>query len=108
MACPENSLLDSKEYLRPVITPFELDVALNSDREWTGDYYANFRDLLPEGKEYCEFQRCQKDGDISLVSGKIRVNGGNSEDNEETSENALATQETRISILHKSGRDIYF
>ena len=43
VACPENSLLDSKEYLKPIITPFELDVALNSDRMWTGHYYANFR-----------------------------------------------------------------
>ena len=100
VACPENSLLDSKEYLKPVITPFELDVALNSDREWTGHYYANFKDLLPGGKEYSEFQKCQKETDFSLVSGKIRVNEENAE---EGGENALATQETRISILHKSG-----
>ena len=102
MACPENSLLDSKEYLKPVITPFELDVALNSDREWTGHYYANFKDLLPGGKEYSEFQKCQKEADFSLVSGKIRVSEKNSEA-EGGSENALATQETQISILHKSG-----
>ena len=69
VACPENSLLDSKEYLKPIITPFELDVALNSDREWTGHYYANFRDILPDGKEYCEFQKNENHADMSLISG---------------------------------------
>ena len=29
VACPENSLLSSRDFLKPIITPFELDVALN-------------------------------------------------------------------------------
>ena len=49
MACPENSVLDSKEFLSPIITPFELDVALNDDRDWTGQFVANFSDILPKG-----------------------------------------------------------
>jgi hypothetical protein len=28
VACPENSLVDSKEYHKPMITPFELEMAL--------------------------------------------------------------------------------
>ncbi len=28
VACPENTMIDSKNYYRPVITPFELEVAL--------------------------------------------------------------------------------
>jgi diphthamide biosynthesis protein 2 len=47
IACPENSLLDSRDFYRPVITPFELEVALNSNRQWTGDYTTDFRQLLP-------------------------------------------------------------
>ena len=44
VACPENSLgLDSREYLKPVVTPFELDLALNKDREWSGGFVANFQ-----------------------------------------------------------------
>jgi diphthamide biosynthesis protein 2 len=43
VACPENSLLDSKDFLQPIITPFELDVALNGNREWNGDFHANFK-----------------------------------------------------------------
>jgi len=48
VACPENSLqLDVKEFYRPVITPFELEVALNTARTWTGNYITDFRQLLP-------------------------------------------------------------
>lgn len=47
VACPENSLLDSSEFYRPVVTPFEMELACNKHREWTGEYVTDFRDLLP-------------------------------------------------------------
>lgn len=28
VACPENSLVDSKEFFKPIVTPFELEMAL--------------------------------------------------------------------------------
>ncbi len=28
VACPENSLIDSKDFYKPIITPFELEIAL--------------------------------------------------------------------------------
>ena len=43
VACPENSVIDAKEFMQPVITPFELDVALNQARDWTGDFAADFQ-----------------------------------------------------------------
>ena len=46
VACPENSLLDSKALFKPVVTPFELELALCEGREWDGHYSADFRDLL--------------------------------------------------------------
>lgn len=46
VACPENSLLDSSEFYRPVVTPFEMEMACNSSREWTGEYVTDFKDLL--------------------------------------------------------------
>ncbi len=47
VACPENSLLDSSEFYKPVVTPFEMELACNKHREWTGEYVTDFRDLLP-------------------------------------------------------------
>lgn len=47
IACPENSLLDSSEFYKPVVTPFEMDVACNKAREWSEEYVTDFRRLLP-------------------------------------------------------------
>ncbi|TPX30405.1 hypothetical protein SmJEL517_g06018 [Synchytrium microbalum] len=45
VACPENSLIDSKEFLRPIVTPFELELALTSSEEWVGRDLAYVTDL---------------------------------------------------------------
>ena len=100
IACPENSLLDSKEYLKPIVTPFELDVALNSNREWTGIYHANFQDLLPDGNSFKEFEEEKSEGDLSLISGKLRIKDKSGLPSEE---GALMVQDTRVSNLHTNG-----
>ena len=46
VACPENSLLDAKDFLRPIVTPYELEVALRPTQEWTGRYVLDFDALL--------------------------------------------------------------
>lgn len=51
VACPDNSLLDSSEFYKPVVTPFEMELACNSNFEWDGSYVTNFTDLLP-GTQY--------------------------------------------------------
>ncbi|XP_020227460.1 2-(3-amino-3-carboxypropyl)histidine synthase subunit 2 isoform X2 [Cajanus cajan] len=50
VSCAQTALLDSKEYLAPVITPFEAMIAFNRGSQWTGAYVMEFRDLinLPE------------------------------------------------------------
>lgn len=47
IACPQNSLLDSTEFYKPVVTPFEMEVACNRKREWSEEYVTDFRHLLP-------------------------------------------------------------
>ncbi|CAJ0631521.1 12653_t:CDS:10 [Entrophospora sp. SA101] len=51
VACPENSLIDSKEFYRPIVTPFELEIALDLSKQWTGHYITDFQQLLTE-KDY--------------------------------------------------------
>eukprot|EP00172_Hildenbrandia_rubra_P002263 Plantae.Rhodophyta-Hildenbrandia_rubra.ctg2993.p1 GENE.Plantae.Rhodophyta-Hildenbrandia_rubra.ctg2993~~Plantae.Rhodophyta-Hildenbrandia_rubra.ctg2993.p1 ORF type:complete len:489 (+),score=82.67 Plantae.Rhodophyta-Hildenbrandia_rubra.ctg2993:2187-3653(+) len=46
VACPQNSLIDSKEYFKPIITPLELDAALGNGDVFTKPYTADFTDLL--------------------------------------------------------------
>lgn len=48
IGCWESSLIESKEFWRPIITPFELDIALKSDEErvWTGQWSSDYRMVL--------------------------------------------------------------
>ncbi|KAJ4972227.1 hypothetical protein NE237_005326 [Protea cynaroides] len=46
VSCAQTALLDSKEFLAPVITPFEAFLAFSRGRQWTGEYVMEFRDLI--------------------------------------------------------------
>lgn len=48
IGCWESSLLESRDFYAPVITPFELEVALKDDGErvWGGEWVADFAALL--------------------------------------------------------------
>ncbi|KAL6716483.1 Diphthamide biosynthesis protein 2 [Lecanora helva] len=48
IGCWESSLIDSKDFWKPVLTPFELDLALQQDSErvWTGEWNSNFQSVL--------------------------------------------------------------
>ncbi len=101
VACPENSLLDSKEFFKPIITPFELDVALNQNREWNGDFISNFRDILPGGRHYKTFAKGDTEADFSLITGRMRSN--QTRDSDPMGSHALVAQDTRVATLHQMG-----
>lgn len=50
IGCWESSLVDSKEFWKPVITPFELELALQGDTEriWTGAWQSDFQTILDQ------------------------------------------------------------
>ncbi|XP_009086898.3 2-(3-amino-3-carboxypropyl)histidine synthase subunit 2 [Serinus canaria] len=76
VACAQNSLLDSSDFYRPVVTPYELELACNPAREWTGSYLTDFRDLLPGACAHVELPPAvpaeEAVPDVSLISGKMR------------------------------------
>ena len=47
VACQESSLIDTSDFYRPVVTPLEVEFALNKGREWTGVYDTDFTNILP-------------------------------------------------------------
>src|SRR5690606_5949202 len=51
VACPNNTLVDSKDYFAPIITPMELEVALG-DETWDigKGYSTDFAELLIQSK----------------------------------------------------------
>lgn len=53
IGCWESSLVDSKEFWKPVITPFELELALKGDAErvWTGAWQSDFQAVLDQPRE---------------------------------------------------------
>ncbi|KAI9852790.1 MAG: Diphthamide biosynthesis protein 2 [Vezdaea acicularis] len=48
IGCWESSLIESKDFWKPIITPFELGLALQDDRSrvWTGEWKSDFNDIL--------------------------------------------------------------
>lgn len=76
IGCWESSLIDSKDLWRPVITPFELDLALKRDEErtWTGQWSSDFNQLLRESED--------------LAENRTTTNGHSAYDNEDVSDDA--------------------
>ncbi|XP_060920850.1 2-(3-amino-3-carboxypropyl)histidine synthase subunit 2 isoform X2 [Labrus mixtus] len=76
VACPENALLDSSEFYKPVVTPFEMEVACNKKREWSEEYVTDFRHLLPGGRSHVPLAEQQEDEeeepDVSLITLSLR------------------------------------
>ena len=76
VACTELTFIDSKEFLQPVVTPWELEIACNRELEWTGEYITDFKALLPGGSHYQPPSEGggegedEEIGDMSLVSGR--------------------------------------
>ncbi|SCV69855.1 BQ2448_1249 [Microbotryum intermedium] len=77
VACPENTLIDSKEFLRPIVTPFELELALTS-KNWTGEYVLDFGTLLATsdfGQDFVDPAKDEEDEEgpvFSSTTGKYR------------------------------------
>ncbi|KAK2767579.1 Diphthamide biosynthesis protein 2 [Arachnomyces sp. PD_36] len=48
IGCWESSLIDSADFWKPVITPYELELALkrDEDRVWTGEWRSDYQSLL--------------------------------------------------------------
>ncbi|MCJ1406786.1 Diphthamide biosynthesis protein 2 [Ptychographa xylographoides] len=51
IGCWESSLVESKDFWKPVITPFELELALQGDGErvWSGRWRSDFQEILDKG-----------------------------------------------------------
>ncbi|XP_011495599.1 PREDICTED: diphthamide biosynthesis protein 2 [Ceratosolen solmsi marchali] len=71
ITCPESSLIDSRDYLKPIVTPFEVELAFNDLREFSLLHELDFKQILPGGTNYKNFDVTSKP-DISLICGKSR------------------------------------
>ncbi|CCL98888.1 uncharacterized protein FIBRA_00895 [Fibroporia radiculosa] len=127
VACPENSIIEAKEFLRPIVTPYELEIALQAEQSWTGQYILDFNTLLAESRNDADdtLSEVQDEGldqpIFSLVTGRYRQakrygDSANGENDARASalvlrnrENAVATSSNgaagmirRLSILRRT------
>lgn len=70
IGCWESSLIESKEFWRPMITPWELGIALQGDEErvWTGAWVADFEHVLKQ--EVAEKKEMKTNG---ASNGEIKI-----------------------------------
>lgn len=67
IGCWESSLVDSRDFWKPVITPFELEMALKGDAErvWTGSWQSDFQAVLDKPTEEATAQDASNaEGDV--------------------------------------------
>ncbi|KAJ0397177.1 hypothetical protein P43SY_005104 [Pythium insidiosum] len=106
VACQQNSLMDSKEYFKPIVTPYELQLALSENDEWNGQFKTDFHEVLPlldkTSAELAEENGGESDDDkdrpfFSLVSGtyvtagRSAAAGGLDEDDAEEEDGSAST-----------------
>ncbi|THH32708.1 hypothetical protein EUX98_g1435 [Antrodiella citrinella] len=118
VACPENSVVEAKEFLRPIVTPYELEIALQSEPNWTGKYVLDFNEVLsaekPEGPKEGAEPVDPDEPIFSLVTGRYRHakrygGGGGDIDEPPTLQGgsavALRSQDNALSVLADSASD---
>ncbi|KAI9463837.1 putative diphthamide synthesis protein-domain-containing protein [Boletus coccyginus] len=117
-ACPENSVIDSKEFYRPIITPYELEVVLQAEGTWSGRYVLDFGQLLAEhgSRNDTSNEKEGRDPDqptFSLVTGKYRYakrfGAPGPSDGDTSSPNALVlrNQDGTMTALPESAAALY-
>ncbi|KAF8517621.1 diphthamide biosynthesis protein [Gautieria morchelliformis] len=76
VACPQNSVVDAKEFLRPIVTPFELFLSLSPEPSWPGNYILDFEHVVEhQAATNSKDDGNERDADepvFSLVTGKYR------------------------------------
>lgn len=76
IGCPENDLFTSREFYKPLLSVYEVEMALNAawnDGGQAPGYSLAFRDVLPEGRLFRDFAAVDaSESDVSLVSGRVR------------------------------------
>jgi diphthamide biosynthesis protein 2 len=103
VACNENSLINSKELLKPIITVYELEIAFNKSRSWGDEFICDYRQLLRSGGEhYLLLSIDDQESDVSLITGELRLTSKKS-DQERLSEGSLVKRDEALVVMHYNG-----
>ena len=102
IACNENSLINSKELNKPIITVYELEMAFNCARLWGDEFICDYRQLLQGNEHHLELKLSDLEADVSLISNStrhFRLNGDEDESKEKQS-NSLINRDEALALVH--------
>jgi len=75
IACPENTLMDSREFFKPIVTPYELMMGLcEEELPWTGEYITKFGLILPCLYDLVEKEKAKQRERLGKLSEKNNEN----------------------------------
>ncbi|XP_041975133.1 2-(3-amino-3-carboxypropyl)histidine synthase subunit 2 [Aricia agestis] len=102
VACPENELYNNRDFYKPIVYPYELELALNSNRDgYSTHHVTDYDELLPGNRHFCEVNHILESTDVSLITGKIRETKVQSCDNSE-----MALMENQNWALENIGQNL--
>ncbi|KAI9757727.1 MAG: Diphthamide biosynthesis protein 2 [Chaenotheca gracillima] len=78
IGCWESSLVESADFWKPVITPFELELTLQGDnaRVWSGEWRSDFNDLLQTNNKRSNASSRKDDGEQAADAGMTESTNG--------------------------------
>ncbi|KAI8002318.1 2-(3-amino-3-carboxypropyl)histidine synthase subunit 2 [Camellia lanceoleosa] len=103
VSCAQTALLDSKEFLSPIIAPLEAMIAFSRESQWTGAYVMEFQNLMTsfpmESRDQLEEAR------FSFLQGGYVEGFELEEIREENEDGTLALVKATEKALQVSGKD---
>ncbi|TDH68432.1 hypothetical protein CCR75_007666 [Bremia lactucae] len=100
VACQQNTLMDSKDFYKPIVTPYEVQIALSPSEEWNGQYKTDFSELIPmldQGFQCADKEERDKPF-FSLVSGTYKTSSfSNVAERKDTTHALTASEEAAAS-----------
>lgn len=75
IGCAENDLFTSRDFYKPLLSVYEVEMALNPawKSELAPQYSLSFADVLPAGRLYRSYEGVEvQESDVSLVTGRVR------------------------------------
>lgn len=104
VACNENSLINSKELNKPIVTIYELEIAYNCSRLWGNEFVCDYGQLLEGSGHHVPLKLSEQESDVSLITGATRFNDyaediGNSRRD-------LVKREDGLAVVHQEAAGI--
>lgn len=100
VACPENSLVDSQEFYKPIVTPYEMEVACLRSRKWTGEFVSDYQELFPGAAFHVPVKETntEEEPEFSLTTGRLLPSRPTDEEGQLTSDTLVPRSKMEVAL----------